>query len=261
MPSAVDVEQKEDSLIIHCGLTEYKFLLGMVNLVLEKKRTDLYENIHGLSTEIMPLTSDGMFFLDRRHPETTQHGVGFYDIPTAGQNAQMWIDRLPEEHSGLVKNMEDMFGFPRWNLMRHLGLKQGEIEDIFYTGFSRGFEVSLDSQFNGYVRVIPEAKEIQKRSNESSRLTYRLRDLSNVLDSIGNNGRTRKIKEDVYGNKPFPTEDGFRIVDDCLGTLLSNTLHLKGIREYSHALEIIKGKGYDIREIFQSRIIHLDDLD
>jgi len=260
IPSAVDVEQTQDNLLIHCGLTEYKYLLGMVKLASERGRTGLAEDIHGLSTEIMPLTLDQMFFLDRRSGGMTQHGVGFYDIPTAGQHAQMWIDRIPEEHQGLVKNMLDMGGFPRWNLIRHLGLKQEEIGEIFYTGFSRGFEVSLDSQFNGYTKITPEAGEIMRRSKEGSRLVYNFDDLLDLLDSIGNDGNGgRSLKEDIRGRTPEPTGTGFRIIDDCLGTLLSNTLHLRGKEAHDQVLGVLEGKGYEIMEVSQKRV-HLDDL-
>tara|TARA_Y100000310_G_scaffold167546_2_gene167400 strand:- start:38961 stop:39995 length:1035 start_codon:yes stop_codon:yes gene_type:complete len=266
IPSAVDVEQNENSMRIHCGLTEYKMLLGMVKMALERERTGLSENIHGLSTEIMPLTLDKMFFLDKRSDAITQHGVGFYDIPTAGQSAQIYLKKAFETGPDLIKGksdtdkMLDMFGFPRWNLVRHLGLNQDEIGDIFYTGFSRGFEVSLDSQFNGFARVIPEAREIMRRSNEESRLVYRLEDVLDILSSIGNNGEEgQRLKEDIYGNTPVPNGNGFRIIDDCLGTLLSNTFHLRGVDDYFQALDILKKKDYDVIEVPQG-IIHLDDL-
>ena len=251
IPTVMEVEHDENSMVLHCGVTEYKYLLGMVKFTDEKEETGLVETIHGLSTEIMPLTPENVFPLERRAKSTTQHGVGFYDIPNAGQNAQMWIDKLPAEHSKLVNGLFDMFGFPKWSLMRNLGLKQEEIGNIFYTGFSRGFEVSLDSQFNGYARINPEASEVSKRKENSEKLFlfYRLEDLPAVLDSIGNDGKNKRIKEDIFGNVPQPTEDGFRIIDDCLGTLLSNTLHLKGERNYRQALEVLMGRGYLINEI------------
>ncbi len=259
IPSAVDVEY-DDTLKIHCGLTEYKYLSGMVKLALARGSTDLVEMISGLSTEIMPLTIDERFFLDRRVEGTTQHAVGFYDIPTAGQNAQIYLDKATMIHPRLIKDIFDMFGFPKWNLIRHLNLRLDEIGNIFYTGFSRGFEVSLDSQFNGYSKVNVESREIMKRNNLENRLVYNFGDLIEVLDSIGNNGKTNKIKEDIYGNIPKSNEQtkGFAIVDDCLGTLLSNLYHLKRM-EYNQALEILKSKVYSIKEVKQ-KLIHLENL-
>lgn len=258
--SVVSVEYKDGSLRLHSGLTEYKYLLGMVKLAIERKRTDL-TSPSGLSTEIMPLTADGIFLLSRRSPQTTQHGAGFYDIPTAGQSAQIWIDKLPKEHSGLVKCVFDVSGFSRWNLIRHLGLKIAEIGDIFYTGFSKGFEVSIDAQFNGYARVGPEAQELMKRlelEGRSEMLAYRFENLPEVLDSIG---RKENLKEDIFGNKPIPKEDGFRIVDDCLGTLLSNTFHIKGRQAYIEAKRVLEKRGYRVLEVPESgKTIRLEDL-
>lgn len=256
IPSAVDVEVSMEGMKVHCGLTEYKYLLGMVKLITETKTTDSAPSIHGLSTEIMPLTLDGIFLLNRREKSTTQHGIGFYDIPNAGQNAQMWLDKIPKEQSGLVNGLFDLVGFPKWNMIRNIVLTEKEIGEIFYTGFSRGFEVSLDSQFNGYAPVKLAAHELKNREGNENKLFYRFNDIMEVLDSINNSS---KIKEDIYGNTPKPTEEGFKIIDDCLGTLLSNIKHIKGDKEYNQALEVLKNKDYKITEISQEKI-HLDSL-
>ncbi|MBI4116574.1 hypothetical protein HY449_02415 [Candidatus Pacearchaeota archaeon] len=247
IPTAINIETDEHSMIIHCGLTEYKYLLGRVKFAAEKGESDLTESVNGLSTEIVPITPDDIFPLERRSKSITQQGAGFYDVPSAGQNAQMWLDKLPMEKSKLVKDIFDMFGFPRWNLIRNLSLEEGEIGEIFYTGFSKGFEVSLDMQFNGYVKIKPSAEEIRTRKGNMEKLFYRWKDLPEILRSINNNGRVgHRIKEDIYGNIPQPTKEGFKIVDDCLGTLLSNTFHLNGKNQYLDGMKILKEKGYKV---------------
>jgi len=251
IPSAIEVSVNKDSMEVHCGLTEYKYLLGMVKLITETKNTDSAPAIHGLSTEIMPLTLDGIFLLGRREKSTTRHGIGFYDIPNAGQNAQMWLDKIPIEQSHLVEGLFDMVGFPKWNMMRNACLNENEIGEIFYTGFSRGFEVSLDSQFNGYAPVRLSADELKNRKGNENKLFYHFYDLAEVLDSINKNSR---LKEDIYGNTPEPTENGFKIIDDCLGTLLSNTKHIRGEKEYNQGLEVLENRGYEIKDISQGNI-------
>ena len=254
MPTVMDVEHDGYSMKLHCSLTEYKYLLGMVKFADEKEKSGLTETIHGLSTEIMPMLADGTFPLERRARSTTQHGVGFYDIPSAGQNAQMWLNKVPKEYSGLVNDLFDMNGFPRWNLIRNMGFKPEEIGEIFYTGFSRGFEVSLDSQFNGYVRIKAESEEIKRRAGNEDKLFYKFDDFLDILSSVNNDGKSKKIKEDIYGKVPEPREDGFKIIDDCFGTLLSNIFHIQifhilGEKYYQQGLEILIHKGYKINEI------------
>ncbi len=263
IPSSIDVECNEDSMIIHCGLSEYKHLLGMVKLALQNKTIPHQDYIGGLSTEIMPLTSDRMFCLEKR-VKGTQHGLGFWDIPTASQNAQMWLDRVPKELSGLVKDLFDMDGFPRWNFIRNMNFKPEEIGEIFYTGFSKGAEVSLDTQYNGFTKVDLESGIIAKRLEDKKPnvLFYKLEDLPEVFDSIGKNGeRGEKVKEDIYGNVPTANEqtNGFAIIDDCLGTLLSNTSHLRGNQSYGEALEVLREKGYSINLVPHGKT-HLADL-
>ncbi|HJZ19177.1 MAG TPA: hypothetical protein VJ208_03665 [Candidatus Nanoarchaeia archaeon] len=260
IPTTIDVESTDNGMMLHCGFTEYKYFLGMVKMAIENKNTSSLEFVHGLSTEIMPLTLDGMFFLNRRSAGATQHGVGFYDVPTAGQNAQMWIDKIPEEHNGLVRSMLDMTGFPRWNLVRYLGLRLDEITEVKYTGFSKGFEVSLDSQFNGYALLNLESEEILRRGkNAENLLAYRFDDLNEIFACIGNDGKEgRKIKEDIHGKVPEPNERGFVIVDDCYGTLLSNRRHLSA-NGYSEGIDVLRNRGYVIKEI-PSGNIHLDDF-
>jgi len=253
IPTVVDVEHDGYSMKLHCSLTEYKYLLGMVKFAHEKKKTGLTEAVHGLSTEIMPILDDGTFPLGRRSKSSTQHGVGFYDIPSAGQNAQMWMEKIPEDKTWLVENLFDVFGFPKWNMMRNIGFDYEELSNIYYTGFSRGFEVSLDSQFNGYVRARVKSNEIRKRPGNEDKLFYKFDDFLEILSSVNNDGKSKKIKEDIYGKVPEPRENGFKIIDDCLGTLLSNAFHIKGEKYYKQGLEILIGKGYKINEISDKR--------
>jgi hypothetical protein len=258
-PSAVNVETKEDRLLVHCGLTEYKYLLGLIKLSAERGWVDSVTSIQGLNTEIMPLTTDGIFVLSRRAESTTQHGSGFYDIPSAGHNAQMWLNKVPKEKSYLVSGLLDMIGFPKWNLMRNLGLVEKEIGEVFYTGFSKGFEISLDTQFNGYTQIGLSANELHDKAGNENNLFYRIEDIIEILSSINNDGKIKKIKGDIYGRFPEPTENGFELVDDCIGTLLSNLKHLRGEEKYLEALEILKNKGYLIKEISEG-IVNLNDL-
>lgn len=273
LPSSVSVDSAKDSILIHCGLSRYKNLIGMVKLSLERKTMPSKDYIGGLSTEIMPLTSDGVFTLEKR-VKGTQHGLGFWDIPSSGQNAEMWLNKVPKEYSSLINGLLDMDGFPRWNIIRNMGLKPEEIGEIFYTGFSKGAEVSLGSQFNGYTNLGLESgivrkrllKDLGKRGEEArakNLLFYRFEDLPEVFDSIGkNNKRWERVKPDVYRN--LPTENaqtnGFAIVDDCLGTLLSNTWHLKGDEKYGQALDSLKSRGYFINSIPCGRTILADLL-
>ena len=253
LPSAIEVEHEKDSMIIHCGLSEYKHLIGMVKLAIQTKTMPHQDYIGGLSTEIMPLTSDETFCLEKR-VTGTQHAVNFWDIPSASQTAQMYIDKLPKEYSGLIKNLFDLEGFPIWSLIRNMNFKPEEIGEIFYTGFSKGAEVSIDTQFNGFTKVGLESGVIKERLKDKGEnlLVYRFSDLSEVLDSIGKSGqRGERVKEDIYGNLPTENEQtkGFGIVDDCLGTLLSNTLHLRGQEKYGEVLEVLREKGYYINLI------------
>lgn len=259
LPSSVEVESGGDFIVIHCGLNEYKNLIGMVKLAIETKIIPVKDYIGGLSTEIMPLTSDEIFILEKRI-KGTQHGLGFWDIPSASQNAQMWLDKIPKEYSGLVKDLFDMDGFPRWNLIRNMALRPEEIGEIFYTGFSKGAEVSLDSQYNGYTKINLEHAIIRDRMLNSAEreeraknlLFYRLKDLPAVFDSIGKSGkRGDRVKEDFYGNVPTENKqtEGFAIVDDCLGTLLSNANHLFGPNAYIDGLNTLKSRGYKINNV------------
>ena len=250
MPSSVEVEANDNSMVIHCGLSEYKHLLGMVKLAIQTKTMPRQDYIGGLSTEIMPLTSDETFCLEKR-VKGTQHGLGFWDIPSASQTAQMWLDKVPKEYPGLVRDLFDMDGFARWNLIRNMDFKPEEIGTIFYTGFSKGAEVSLDMQYNGFTKVDLESGIVRERLKEKGEnlLIYQFEDLPEVLDSIGKSGKKGdRFKEDIYGNLPTENEqtNGFAIVDDCLGTLLSNTLHLRGQKEYGEALEKLRERGYSI---------------
>jgi len=255
MLSVLEIESQDDRLILHCGPTEYKYLLGMVKLAFQQGEIG-EDYIAGLSTEIMPLTLDNMFFLEKRYSKITQHGVGFYDMPSAGQHAQIHLDKSKIKYQGLVNGMSDMFGFPIWNMIRNLNVNPSELEKIFYTGFSKGFEVSLDTQINGYARVNLEALELEKRNTTENRFTYNFNDLSDLLTCIGNDGKDgRRIKEDIHGKIPIPNERGFALIDDCLGTLLSNTKHLYGTEKYEDLVKILKNKDYKINEVPGGKII------
>ena len=262
LPSSVEVEHDGDSMTIHCGLSEYRDLIGMVKLAIQTGKMPHQDYIGGLSTEIMPLTSDGVFCLEKRI-KGTEHGVGFWDIPSASQTAQMWIDKLPQEHKGLVQGLFDMDGFPRWSLIRNMAFLPNEIGKIFYTGFAKGREVSLDMQYNGFTKVDLESGVIAERLKEKGKniLFYRFEDLSKVLDSIGKDGdRGERVMEDISGNVPTSNvqTNGFAIVDDCLGTLLSNTLHLRGAKEYGEALEVLGKRGYSVNLVPHGRTVLRD---
>ncbi|PIN90857.1 hypothetical protein COU60_00750 [Candidatus Pacearchaeota archaeon CG10_big_fil_rev_8_21_14_0_10_34_76] len=265
IPTTLEVESSPGKFLLHCSTTSYKYLLGMVKLASETGKSNASPTIiHGLSTEIMPITSDEMILFSRRDEGATQHGAGFYDIPTAGQNANMWLVKAQEAHPNLVKGMFDMDGFPRWNLVRHLGINPDEIGNMIYTGFSRGFEVSLDSQFNGYTQLGISAKELLSRMGEKSRdiLVYSLNEIDEVLSTIGNdNSRGMRVKPDIFGNtpKPSPQTGGFVIVDDCLGTLLSNSKHFFGEKAYKSAKVVLEQRGYKVNEV-PSGNIKLDSL-
>ena len=258
LPSAVDVESVEGMLEIHCGINEYKNLIGGVKLGYHLKRSDVAV-LHGLSTEIMPLTFDGVFPLERR--SATEHGNGFYDIPTSGQHAQMWLNKLEEAgYPDLAASMLDMTGFPKGNLLRTLGIKPTN-NPIIYTGFSRGFEVSLDTQFNGFTRTSIECEELRDLSEKNKGLFYyKFEDLLKVLDSVGKN---EGVFEDVYGNKPQANKQtgAFALVDDCLGTLLSNTYHLlgNGNGAYAEGVDVLRRRGYTVNEVPKG-LIHLSSL-
>jgi len=215
---------------------------------------------------MFPLTLDETFILEQRSSDTTQHAVGFCDIPTAGQSAEIYLDAARRDFPNLSISAEDLFGFARYNLMQHFGLRLEEIGKIGYVGFSKGFECSIDSQINGYVDINCEGREIITRSeskdNGDKRLLYKFGDILDVLDSIGNQGK-EKVKEDLQGRIPGVTSltNNFGIVDVCLGTLL-NILWHKNNNQYHSALDILDKKGYQINEIKlgpESKII-LDDL-
>lgn len=260
IPSALEVELSDNELKIHCGLTEYKYLLGMVKLADETKQSPS-ENIHGLSIETVPIFADDTVIFEQRLSSSTQHGVEFYDFPTASQNAEIYIKKAEEKFPGLVKSMFDMSGFPKFHILRafeQIKPESLEIISIKYTGFSRGFEVSLDSQFNGYTFLLKESKEVMKGDKAEHRLVYRKKDLLDVLNSIGNT----KLKEDIYGKKPgiAPQTGAFTIVDCCLGNILSTLYHLDNSK-YKDALNILKDKEYEVNEVKpEGNIIKLDSL-
>jgi len=273
IPSAVEVEFKINSysekwsredidMKIHCGLTEYKYLLGMVKLADEKKISDNNGIIHGLSIEIIPIFADGTLILEQRLSSSTQHGVGFYDFPTASQNAEIYIKKAEDKYPGLVKSMFDVSGFSRFHILKAFEqIKPEQISNIYYTGFSRGFEVSLDSQFNGYTTLPVESKEVMKKSESSrseNRLVYKREDLMDVLDSIG----SHVPQEDIYNKRPgtvYQTGE-FTIIDDCLGNILSMIYHLDR-EKYGDALSILKERGYKINEVKpKGNLVKLDEL-
>lgn len=253
IPSVVDVELNENNMKLHCAATRYHKLLGMVKLAIENTKTNYRDIIHGLSIETVPVFLDDTVILEQR--KNTQHGAEFYDFPTAGQNAQIYLEKAEISYPGLVKNMLDMTGFPKFNILKsfeQINLEQ--IKDIYYIGFSRGFEVSLDSQFNSYTIIPIESSEV---IGDNQRLVYKINNLLDVLDSIG----ISNLKEDIHGKKPgFNNQtNGFAIVDDCLGTILSTIYHFNK-SEYNNALDILEKKGYRINEIKKDNRIHLDDL-
>jgi hypothetical protein len=261
--SAVSVKLDPCCVIVNCGLTGYKNLIGQFKRARENKQTDGLERVHGLSTEILPITNDERVIFEQRDARVTDHGVGFYDIPTAGQSAQMYVETARKDYPGLVNNEFDLFGLAKYNLIRHLGVEIGEIgEDLAFVGFSRGFEVSIDSQFNGFCSLNLESGEIERRTlgNESHRLVYGMEDILGVFDSIG---KTTGLKEDVHGNVPGITkmDERFRMVDNCLGTLLSVLWH-KHNESYGPAKQILEGKGYEIQEVHlkMNEVLNLDTL-
>lgn len=253
--SIIDIDSNKNEMILHCGVSEYKYLLGMVKLAHEKRESDTHGIIHGLSTEIMPIFNDEIIVFEQRQGNATQHGAGFYDIPTASQNAEFYINKANQLKEGLVKNIFDMTGFPKYHILKAFPkISLYKIKEIFYTGFSRGFEVSLDTQVNGYTNINLDIQSIEDKLE--NRLYYKLSDLLSVLDSIGEIIK----KEDIYGKKPKENHQTgkFAIIDDCLGTLLSYIYHKK-YDIYDSALEILENKGYKINEVCKNRIA-LDDL-
>ncbi|MBI2044046.1 hypothetical protein HYT24_01645 [Candidatus Pacearchaeota archaeon] len=261
IPSAFMVETDENSMTVHCHGTEYKYLLGTVKMAREEGTSDLPQLISDLSSEIMLLTKDEMFVLERRLGEATQVGIRRYDIPSY-QNAQIWVDSImPGERDQIDLNdgMWDMPGFARWSLMREFGLRSKEIGQIFYTGFARGFEVSISPQFNGFARTNLTGEELMARKVDGDRLIYRFEELTELFASLGKEFKRRDLKPDVYGRIPRTTHDGFRIIDGCLGNLLSNAYHLNGIERYTQLKAILKEKGYVIHEVPTGNV-NLDDL-
>lgn len=255
IPSIMDVDSNKNEMTLHCNFYEYKYLLGMVKLAHEKKESDTHGIIHGLSTEIMPIFNEDIIVFEQRQGNTTQHGVGFYDIPTASQNAEFYIDKANKLKEGLIKNIFDMSGFPKYHILKAFPkVSFDKIKEIFYTGFSRGFEVSLDTQVNGYTNINLDIQSIEEKSE--NRLYYHLSDLLQILDSVGET----ITKEDIYGKKPKENSQTgkFAIIDDCLGTLLSYIYHNK-YNIYSSATEILENKGYKVNEVCENRI-SLDDL-
>ena len=213
--------------------------------------------MHGLSVEIAPIFADRTIMFEQRSSGVTQHAVGFYDFPSASQNAERYLKKAREQNPHLVKNIFDMSGFPRWHLMRTCNLKNKDIGDIYYVGFSVGNEVSFDYQFNGFAHIFCDGASIMKQNKTENRLLYRFRDLLDILDSLGN---TPLVKEDIFGNKPQSNKvsGGFGIVDDCLGTILNILYHHdEGI--YTQAEAILKKKGYTLHTIFDNSV-HLDNL-
>ncbi len=259
IPSALEVECNHEKMTIHCGLTEYKYFLGMVKLAAETGYSETNGNIHGLSIETVPIFLDDTVIFERRSSSSTQHGVGFYDFPTASQNAEMYLKKANEKYPGLVKGMFDMSGFPRFHILKAFeNLKTEQITNIYYTGFSRGFEVSLDSQFNSYTFLPVESKEVMKGNKAENRLVYKTKDLLEVLNFVGNT----KLKEDIYGKKPLTTKQtgSFAIIDDCLGNILSMIYHTDK-NNYSEAITILKERGYTINEIKpKGNLVKLDEL-
>ena len=260
IPSALEVELVDNSMTIHCGLTEYKYLLGMVKLADEKKRSDDNGVIHGLSIETIPIFSDDTIILERRNSSSTQHGVGFYDFPTASQNAEMYLKKAETKYPGLVKSMFDMSGFPRFHILKSFEqIKPESLEtSIKYIGFSRGFEVSLDSQFNSYIFLPLESGEVMTDNKAENRLVYRRSRLLDVLDSINRETALR----DINGIRPVPClqTGGFSIIDDCLGNILSFIYHTDN-SNYSDAITILKESGYTINEVKpKGNLVKLDDL-
>ena len=258
IPSALEVKVSDNNMTIHCGLTEYKYLLGMVKHANEKKNSN-NGIIHGLSIEIIPIFADDTVIFERRNSSATQHGIGFYDFPTASQNAEMYIKKAETKYPGLVKGMFDMSGFPRFHILKSFeNIKPESFEiNIRYIGFSRGFEVSLDSQFNGYTFLPVESGKVMTNKSEN-RLVYRTNRLLAVLDSIG---RETPLK-DINGRMPVPcSQTGrFAIVDDCLGNILSFIYHTDN-SNYSEAIAILKERGYTINEIKpKENLVKLDEL-
>ena len=257
IPTMVDIESNENRMKIHCGVSSYKYLLGMVKLAQARGESDFRGIVHGLSTEVIPIFSDQTIIFEQRQGKSTQHGVGFYDIPSASQNAEMHYKKAEDKYPGLVKNLFDMDGFPKYHILNaFLGISMDHIGDIFYVGFSRGFEVSLDSQVNGFTHIPLRGEDIMKTSSSENRLIYRLSGLPDLLDSIGMNNP----KPDVFGNIPriAPQTGAFTIVDDCLGTLLSTMYHTNR-RNYYESLEALKNRGYKAN-IVKGSNFKLDDL-
>jgi len=249
-----------DKMKISYKMTEYKYFLGNIKRAIEKETSEGSELIDGLATEIMPITLDGYFPLERRSGSATQHAIGYYDIPTAGQNARVWFEKSQEVKPGLVKDICDMNGFPKWNLIRHLNLQENEIGEVFYNGFSKGFEVALAVQFNGLVKVNVFLKDLIVREKNKERFWYSIKDIPEILNSIGNDGIHEKIKKDIFGRVPEVTEDGFKLVEDTLGTILSNLWHIKRKEKYNEAKKILESKGYKIIEIVPKENIFLKKL-
>ena len=85
-------------------------------------------------------------------------------------------------------------------------------------------------------------------------------DLIHLIESIGNDGITHSIKEDLHGNIPKPTKQtsGFGFVDSSLGTILS-ILEMGNPNLYQEAKNILESKGYEIIEL-KRNIIFLDSL-
>ena len=147
IPTIVDVDSNRDEMILHCGTSEYKYLLGMVKLAKEKRESDTNGIIHGLSTEIIPIFNEDIIVFEQRQGKSTQHGVGFYDIPTASQNAEIYIDKANKFKEGLVKNIFDMTGFPKYHILKAFPkISLDKIKEIFYTGFSDFSSIDLISK-------------------------------------------------------------------------------------------------------------------
>ncbi len=261
IPSIIEIDIIPKGMTLHCATTRYHNLLGMVKHTYERGVTDDKNIVHGLSIETVPIFSDDTVVFERRKSGATQHAIGFYDFPTASQNALIYLGKAEEKFPGLVKNMFDMTGFPKFHLAKAFDLSNPkDIDEIFYVGFSRGFEVSLDTQINGYVGLPIESKEVMKSEKAESRLAYKIDKLLDLLNCIG---KEKSFPLDEYGNIPQPAShiNRFAIVDDCLGTILSTLYHIKGKSSYYDAISILEKKGYTINEVMpDNNKIILNDL-
>jgi hypothetical protein len=257
LPTMIEVDSTEDELVLHCGITEYKYLSGMVKLAKQEKKSNTHGTIHGLTTEVIPIFEDETVIIEQRQGADTQHGVGFYDFACAGQNAKMYVDKANELVNGLVSSMFDMVGFPQYQITKAFPqLHPDSIGDMFYVAVSRGFEVSLDSQVCGFTHVPFESGDVRVNDASEHRLIYMVDELPELLDSIG---RARP-RGDIFARtpKPAPQTGVFTIVDDSIGTILGILYH-KDRSQYQSALDALHDRGYTINEV-NGPSFNLDDL-